>query len=170
MVGHSSRARIAGMRPLREKLVEFLRLGVRLLAVMETPPSNGSPDFASRTPAQQVGLQAAPPNEHASIVNASIATRWKAGQSGNPAGRSRKQREAVIGEALRKQLDKIDPRTSRTYLELLAEALVQKACRGNAAAIKEVCQRVDGKVMHTTEDRQVSLYDLLLDSLVERTE
>ena len=74
--------------------------------------------------------------------------RWKKGESGNPAGRPKKEKllEPLIRELLEsKVLD--GPHKGKEWKRLVAEALVRNLIKGNAAAIKEILQRIDGPVV-----------------------
>ena len=75
--------------------------------------------------------------------------RWKKGVSGNPRGRPKKQES--LSSQLNKQIKKICPadRQKRTYEELMVLATLQLAIKGNATALKEVWDRLDGKVLQT---------------------
>ena len=76
-------------------------------------------------------------------------TRWKKGVSGNPHGRPKKQE--TLTSLLNKEIKKIcsADRQKRTYEELMVLATLQLAMKGNAAALKEVWERLDGKVLQT---------------------
>jgi len=76
-------------------------------------------------------------------------TRWKKGVSGNPRGRPKKQE--TLTSLLNKEIKKIcsADRQKRTYEELMVLATLQLAMKGNAAALKEVWERLDGKVLQT---------------------
>ena len=76
-------------------------------------------------------------------------TRWKKGMSGNPRGRPKKQES--LTSLLNKEIKKTCPadRQKRTYEELLVLATLQLAMKGNATALKEVWERLDGKVLQT---------------------
>lgn len=65
-----------------------------------------------------------------------ITGRWKPGQSGNPSGRPKTK---PFKEALQNLIDKVG-------LNDAATALVAKANTGDVAAIKEIADRLDGKV------------------------
>lgn len=71
---------------------------------------------------------------------------WKPGQSGNPAGRPKK--EMTLVSLIKDELDKVpeDEKSGKTNVQLIAEALMRKATSGNAEAIKIVLDRVEGKV------------------------
>ena len=70
-----------------------------------------------------------------------VETRFKPGQSGNPNGRPKSK---PFADALRAAL-KAAGDDSKT-LETVAQALVTKANTGDVAAIKEIADRLDGKV------------------------
>ena len=76
-------------------------------------------------------------------------SRWKKGVSGNPRGRPKKQ--DCLTSLLKEEIAKICPadRQKRTWLELLVLATLQLAMKGNATALKEVWERLDGKVLQT---------------------
>ena len=73
-----------------------------------------------------------------------IDNQWKPGQSGNPGGRAKGK---SITAELRKLLDK------GTLAEDIAQVLVDLArdgkFKGNIPALKELLDRVDGKVLDT---------------------
>ena len=73
---------------------------------------------------------------------------WKKGQSGNPKGRPKKgKRLTDIIEKYLPMVPEIDENPDgKTYQDLIAEALLIGAVKGNAVLIKEVLDRVDGKV------------------------
>lgn len=78
--------------------------------------------------------------------NVTNLQKWKKGHSGNPAGRPKK--EDCLTSLLREEIDKIDPedKGKRTWRELIVVATMRLAIKGNAAALKEVWERLDGKV------------------------
>ncbi|MDA2928732.1 DUF5681 domain-containing protein [Acidobacteria bacterium AH-259-O06] len=73
-------------------------------------------------------------------------SRWKPGLSGNPKGRPKKSE--CLTSILKEEIAKIDPedRKKRTWVELVAIATIKLAIKGNATALKEVWERMDGKV------------------------
>jgi hypothetical protein len=77
------------------------------------------------------------------------AKRWKKGTSGNPRGRPKKQ--DCLTNLLREEIQKTCPadREKRTWKELVVRATLQLAMKGNATALKEVWERMDGKVLQT---------------------
>jgi len=80
-----------------------------------------------------------PPVEH----------RWKKGVSGNPRGRPKKQDS--LTNLLREEIAKICPadQEKRTWRQLIVRATLQLAMKGNATALKEVWERLDGKTLQT---------------------
>ena len=69
--------------------------------------------------------------------------RFQPGQSGNPGGRPK---EKPFREALRLELAAAGE--DNKALRTIARALIDKAAEGDMAAIREVADRVDGKVAH----------------------
>ena len=80
-----------------------------------------------------------PPAEH----------RWQKGVSGNPRGRPKK--EDSLTSLLKEEIAKICPadREKRTWKKLIVRATLQLAMKGNATALKEVWERLDGKILQT---------------------
>jgi hypothetical protein len=68
---------------------------------------------------------------------------FKPGQSGNPAGTSPKR---PFAEALRRALARAELEGDFRSLNSLATRLIEKALDGDVPALKEVADRVDGKV------------------------
>lgn len=66
---------------------------------------------------------------------------FQPGQSGNPNGRPKSR---PFKDALQKALKAADG--DQDMLELVASALVAKASTGDVPAIKEIAERLDGKV------------------------
>jgi Family of unknown function (DUF5681) len=75
--------------------------------------------------------------------------RFQAGESGNPGGRSKKP----ITEAYERLAEMKFPGDSkgRTYAELAAEGNFKSAIKGKTEAIKEITDRLEGKVVQQTE-------------------
>ena len=71
---------------------------------------------------------------------------WKKGQSGNPAGR--KPIKECLTSLLRIEIEKISPEDAdgRTWKELIVISTMRLALQGNATAMKEVWDRIDGKI------------------------
>ncbi len=90
-------------------------------------------------------------------------TAWKPGQSGNEGGAKREKfmRDALV-IALKREADK---GTKTKRLQSVAEALVQRAMEGDVPAIKEIFDRVDGKVPqenHNTNELAENTLEALL--------
>ncbi len=88
-------------------------------------------------------------------------TAWKPGQSGNPNGsRGRKIMADALGLALNRKADKagkalcagmdIDPNEIKR-IHVIAEQLGRKAAEGDITAIREIFDRIDGKVPQQTD-------------------
>lgn len=80
------------------------------------------------------------------------APRFEPGRSGNPSGRPRK----VLTEKLDAYLDQPTPadkrkKKKRTHADRIVQTTVRLAERGNVSAIREVFDRVEGKVAQRTE-------------------
>ena len=98
-------------------------------------------------------------------------TQWKPGQSGNPAGRPRK--EDCLTSLMRKEIEKIDPedQQKRTHKETLVLATLKLAKSGNAAALRECWERLDGKITDRLEvESKDSLNAILLAKTLSRKE
>lgn len=68
---------------------------------------------------------------------------WKPGQSGNPGGRPKKQ---SITEELERLLAEEAPNSGgRAWVVVIAEALLQKARKGDVRAFAELANRMEGK-------------------------
>ena len=69
---------------------------------------------------------------------------FQPGQSGNPKGRPK---SITLSEAYRHQLAQPVPkdREGRTYAEVIAALMCQRATQGDVAAAKEIADRVEGK-------------------------
>ena len=69
---------------------------------------------------------------------------FQPGQSGNPKGRPK---SITLSEAYRHQLAQPVPkdREGRTYAEVIAALMCQRATQGDVAAAKEICDRVEGR-------------------------
>ena len=76
---------------------------------------------------------------------------WRKGQSGNPKGRPRKA--DCLTSLLKEEIEKVDPKDKhkRTYMELIVIATMRLAMQGNAAALRGVWDRMDGKVKDEVE-------------------
>jgi hypothetical protein len=76
--------------------------------------------------------------------------RWKRGESGNPKGGGPGKLKSIVEEIRRK----LDARTlegkklprNMTVLDALVEAILKYALKGNAVLLKEIIDRVDGRL------------------------
>ena len=75
------------------------------------------------------------------------ARKFQKGQVANPTGRPPK----LFEDALRRALLVEDKKTKATALRRIADKLVTEAESGNVQAIKEIAERIDGKVPQATE-------------------
>lgn len=71
---------------------------------------------------------------------------WNPGKSGNPKGRPRKAE--CLTSLLKEEIEKMCPsdKLKRTWKELLVIGTMRLAIAGNATALKQVWERMDGKV------------------------
>ena len=78
------------------------------------------------------------------------AHRWKKGQSGNPSGRPRSK---TLSDAYKNKLQEPVPNDpeGRTWAELIAEAQVRDAVRGNVQAAREIADRTEGRARQAIE-------------------
>jgi hypothetical protein len=76
--------------------------------------------------------------------------RWKKGQSGNPSGRPKSK---TLSNAYRNKLEETVPNDpeGRTWAELIAEAQVRDAVRGNVQAAREIADRTEGRARQAIE-------------------
>ncbi len=68
--------------------------------------------------------------------------RFKPGRSGNPGGRAKNK---LLSQAYRELLEQVDPKTGKTVAQLIAEKIIEKALKGDLAALKEITDRTEGK-------------------------
>jgi len=76
--------------------------------------------------------------------------RWKKGKSGNPSGRPKSK---TLSDAYRNKLEEPVPNDpeGRTWAELIAEAQVRDAVRGNVQAAREIADRTEGRARQAIE-------------------
>ncbi len=81
---------------------------------------------------------------------------FKKGVSGNPEGRPSK--EDCLTSIMKEKLAEVDPKDANklTRAELVVVATIELAKKGNAAALKEVWERSDGKVKDKLEVKETS--------------
>ena len=91
------------------------------------------------------------------------AHRWAKGQSGNPGGRAR-------GTSIRSILRKVlaQKHGSRSYYELLGELIYREAMKGKAPFVRELLDRVEGRVQDREQPGEPR-YSKLVFNLVEAT-
>jgi hypothetical protein len=75
---------------------------------------------------------------------------WKKGQSGNPLGRPKSK---TLSDAYRSKLEEPVPNDpeGRTWAELIAEAQIRDAVRGNVQAAREIAARTEGRARQAIE-------------------
>jgi len=80
-----------------------------------------------------------------------VERRWKKGVSGNPKGRPKKQES--LTSLLKEEIDTICPadKENRTWGDLVVRATLQLALKGNPVALREVWDRLDGKLKQSLE-------------------
>jgi Family of unknown function (DUF5681) len=111
--------------------------------------SKGGPVVKSRKQAVAIALSEAPGLANAaadsyrgnSVRNTDGLVPWAPGQSGNPSGRPKSK---PFKEALEKVIREAG--TEKPALEEIAFSVYREAKRGEIAAIKEIADRLDGKV------------------------
>ena len=83
--------------------------------------------------------------------NRGESTRWQKGQSGNPAGRPRK--EDCITSVLKEQLAEVKPRDphKRTWAQCVVAALLRAATAGNVRAAGLILERTEGKIKESLQ-------------------
>ncbi len=83
--------------------------------------------------------------------NVTNLTSWKKGQSGNPKGRPKKA--DCLTSLLKEEIEKTDPEDEhkRTHIEMIVLATMRLAKQGNATALREIWERMDGKVRDKLE-------------------
>lgn len=84
------------------------------------------------------------------IAEVGKSHRWKKGQSGNPSGRPKSK---TLSNAYRNKLEEVVPNDpeGRTWAELIAEAQVRDAVRGNVQAAREIADRTEGRARQSIE-------------------
>ena len=84
---------------------------------------------------------------------------WKPGQSGNPKGRPPKN--ISFTSILKAEILKSNPEDNRkrTWAQLIVLATMKLAIKGNATALKEVWDRIDGRAkdIPVDEDKPIQI-------------
>ena len=88
---------------------------------------------------------------------------WKPGQSGNPAGRPRKA--DCLTSLLKDEIEKVSPtdEAGRTWKELVVLATIQLAIKGHPVALREVWERLDGKMPQAIVNSGESVFKVVYD-------
>ncbi|MFZ0735630.1 MAG: DUF5681 domain-containing protein [Candidatus Acidiferrales bacterium] len=91
-----------------------------------------------------------PKSNNPHFVEAGQPHRFKKGQSGNPSGRPKSK---TLSDAYKNKLEEPVPNDSegRTWAELIAEAQVRYAVRGNVQAAREIADRTEGRARQAIE-------------------
>lgn len=79
-------------------------------------------------------------------ISANPDTQFKPGQSGNPAGRPKL--DPPITSYLREILEQkiSEKKKPETNKELIAQAIIMHAAKGNSGYLKELLERLEGKI------------------------
>jgi hypothetical protein len=90
------------------------------------------------------------------IADAGKPYQWKKGQSGNLSGRPKSK---TLSDAYRNKLEEPVPNDpeKRTWAELIAEAQVRDAVRGNVQAAREIADRTEGRARQAIEFEDATL-------------
>jgi hypothetical protein len=85
-------------------------------------------------------------NNDGTEENRPVGKRFVKGKSGNPKGRPPKHE--CLTSLLKEELERVNPsdKQGRTWMELVVMATLRLAIKGKAAALREVWDRIDGKV------------------------
>jgi hypothetical protein len=87
-----------------------------------------------------------------------LGRRFQKGRSGNPKGRP--PNKSCLTALLREELDKASPddKDGKTWAELIVLATMRLAMAGNSTALKEVWERMDGKVSGELDGVDIHLH------------
>jgi len=91
-----------------------------------------------------------PNSNNPGFVEAGKPHRFRKGQSGNPSGRPKSK---TLSDACKNKLEESVPNDPerRTWAELIAEAQVRDAVRGNVQAAREIADRTEGRARQAIE-------------------
>jgi|ERR1700683_1188294 hypothetical protein len=89
-------------------------------------------------------------SDNSHFVEAGKPHRFKKGHSGNPSGRPKSK---TLSDAYKHKLEESVPSDPerRTWAELIAEAQVRDAVRGNVQAAREIADRTEGRARQAIE-------------------
>lgn len=90
-------------------------------------------------------------------VKARHSGMFKPGQSGNPAGRPKNK--PSVTALLREAMETVRKGDTRATQEIFVERLIELALQGEGWAVKEVLERMDGKVSQKIE-QDIDIRDL----------
>ncbi|MCH7805098.1 MAG: hypothetical protein IH937_13590 [Acidobacteria bacterium] len=123
--------------------------------------------MTKKTAKQKIGVKERKTSGSGKVTNLKS---WKKGQSGNLKGRPKKA--DCLTTLMREELEKVDPKDKekRTHKELVVIATIELAKEGNSTALKEVWERMDGKVKEKLEINQDSTNSILLAKTLSRKE
>jgi hypothetical protein len=99
-----------------------------------------------------------------------LAPAWTTGTSGNPNGRPKGSDSlmTLIRRALDGRTLGAEPTPDgRTVAEWLAESMIHQAMKGNAACMKEIMNRVEGKIPDEKSEPEINM-EMLARRLRER--
>ena len=82
--------------------------------------------------------------KYAKLIEQTKASRFRAGDSGNPGGRPKTK---TLSKAYRNRLEELNPAdpAGRSFAECIAEVMIKLALKGHVPAAIEICDRVEGK-------------------------
>jgi hypothetical protein len=91
-----------------------------------------------------------PKSNNSHFVEAGKPHRFKKGQSGNPSGRPKSK---TLSDAYKSKLEELIPNDpeGRTWAEIIAEAQIRDAVRGNVQAAREIADRTEGRARQAIE-------------------
>lgn len=123
--------------------------------------------MTKKTAKQKIGVKERKTSGSGKVTNLKS---WEKGQSGNLKGRPKKA--DCLTTLMREELEKVDPKDKekRTHKELVVIATIELAKEGNSTALKEVWERMDGKVKEKLEINQDSTNSILLAKTLSRKE
>jgi len=93
--------------------------------------------------------------------------KWKPGQSGNPEGRPPKKE--CLTSLLREEIEKKcqSDKKGRTWKELIVLTTLELAIKGNSVALREIWDRIDGKLATPVGIADIEQLNECIDTLKE---